>query len=45
MAINAMADPAKKEALPIYQQVPGNGEQVVRVVVRPSYAQAEAPRR
>ena len=33
---------AKKEALPIYKQVPGDADQVVRVVVRPSYAQPEA---
>jgi len=33
---------AKKEALPIYKQVPGDTDQVVRVVVRPRYAQPEA---
>ena len=33
---------AKKESLPIYKQVPSDSDQVVRVVVRPSYAQPEA---
>jgi general secretion pathway protein D len=33
---------AKKEALPIYKQVPGDSDQMVRVVVWPSYAQPEA---
>jgi general secretion pathway protein D len=33
---------AKKEVLPIGRQVPGNSDQVVRVVIRPSYAQPEA---
>jgi general secretion pathway protein D len=35
---------AKKEVLPIYKQVPGDSDQVVRVVIRPSYAQPEALR-
>jgi len=33
---------AKKESLPIYKQVPSDSDQVVRVVVRPTYAQPEA---
>jgi general secretion pathway protein D len=33
---------AKREALPIYKQIPGDGDQIVRVVIRPSYAQPEA---
>ena len=32
---------AKREVLPIYKQVPGDSDQVVRVVVRPSFAQPE----
>jgi general secretion pathway protein D len=35
---------AKKEALPIGRQLPGDGDQFVRLVVRPSYAQPEALR-
>jgi len=33
---------AKKESLPIYKQVPSDSDQVVRVVVRPTYAQPDA---
>jgi general secretion pathway protein D len=33
---------ARREALPIYKQIPGDSDQIVRVVVRPSYAQPEA---
>jgi general secretion pathway protein D len=35
---------AKKEALPIMRQLSGDGDQLVRLVVRPSYAQPEALR-
>ena len=38
------AGAAKREVLPIYKQVPGDSEQLVRVVIRPSYAQPEALR-
>ncbi|HEY0990181.1 MAG TPA: hypothetical protein VGD80_24180, partial [Kofleriaceae bacterium] len=33
---------ARREALPIYKQIPGDSDQIVRVVVRPSFAQPEA---
>jgi len=33
---------AKREVLPIYKQVPGDSDQIVRVVIRPSFAQPEA---
>jgi general secretion pathway protein D len=33
---------ARREALPIYKQIPGDSDQIVRVVIRPSYAQPEA---
>jgi len=36
------AGAAKREVLPIYKQVPGNSDLIVRVVVRPSFAQPEA---
>lgn len=36
------AGAAKREALPIYKQVPGDSDQIVRVVIRPSFAQPEA---
>ncbi|HEX7839863.1 MAG TPA: type II secretion system secretin GspD [Kofleriaceae bacterium] len=36
------AGAAKREVLPIYKQVPGDSDQIVRVVIRPSFAQPEA---
>lgn len=38
------AGAARREALPIYKQVPGDSDQIVRVVIRPSFAQPEALR-
>lgn len=35
------AGAAKKEALPIYNHAPGTGDDVVRVVLRPSYTQTD----
>lgn len=35
---------AKREALAVHRAVPGDSEQMVRVVIRPSYAQPEALR-
>src|SRR5262245_31018103 len=36
------ASAARREALPIYKQIPGDSDQIVRVVIRPSFAQPEA---